>query len=87
MDKSLNDDKMILATQREDFTIEQAFKQFTTTTLDRLTAQNLAEGMNKLGVALDSPFEADLLLARFDADGDGKLSFWEFSNIFLPLDH
>jgi hypothetical protein len=26
-----------------------------------------------------------LLVSRYDADGDGKLSFWEFSNIFMPI--
>lgn len=27
-----------------------------------------------------------MLLKRYDADCDSKLSFWEFSNIFMPLD-
>lgn len=86
MDKSLDRDKMILATQRDDFAIEQAFKLFTHTTLDRLTSAGVADSLNSLGIAMSSPNEAQLLVSRYDADGDGKLSFWEFSNIFLPLD-
>ena len=86
MDKSLDADKMILATQRTDFAIEQAFKLFARTTLDRLNSAEVAESLNTLGIAMSSPSEAELLVARYDADGDGKLSFWEFSNIFLPLD-
>ena len=27
-----------------------------------------------------------MVIDRFDSDRDGKLSFWEFSNILLPLD-
>ena len=77
---------MILAIQREDFTIEQAFKLFANTTLEKLTSKDLAEGLNNLGVAMNSPSEADLLIARYDGDGDGKLSFWEFQNLFMPLD-
>ena len=25
-------------------------------------------------------------MARYDADQDGRLGFWEFANIFLPVD-
>jgi len=28
-----------------------------------------------------------LLCNRYDSDGDGKLSFWEFANIFIALEH
>jgi hypothetical protein len=27
-----------------------------------------------------------MVIDRFDSDRDGKLSFWEFSNMLLPLD-
>jgi len=58
---------------------------FTSSTLDRLTTATIEEGLNNLGIAL-AKGDAKLLCQRYDADGDGKLSFWEFANIFLPLD-
>lgn len=30
---------------------------------------------------------ATLLCNRYDSDGDGKLSFWEFAKIFIALEH
>jgi len=30
--------------------------------------------------------DARLIIARFDADEDMRLGFWEFSNMFLPVD-
>ncbi len=30
--------------------------------------------------------DARLLVARYDADEDMKLGFWEFSNMFLPVE-
>ena len=71
--------------ERKDFSIEQAFKMFSDSTLDRLTPLSLAEGLSKMCITV-SPETSLLLVSRYDADGDGKLSFWEFSNIFYPLD-
>ena len=30
------------------------------------------------------PIDSELLVRRFDSDGDHCLTFWEFANIFLP---
>jgi hypothetical protein len=30
------------------------------------------------------PIDSELLIRRFDSDEDQYLTFWEFSNIFLP---
>lgn len=58
---------------------------FTASTLDRISPEQLSEGLNKLSISANAQ-DAALLAARYDADNDGKLTFWEFANIFLPLD-
>ena len=45
----------------------------------------LEHGLNEIGCACTNQ-EAKLLIERYDADGDGKLSFWEFANMFMPID-
>merc|ERR1712166_1707183 len=30
--------------------------------------------------------DAKLVTARYDADEDGRLSYWEFANMFLPVE-
>lgn len=42
-------------------------------------------GLQKLGVKAG---ETDIVLLRerYDADQDGRIGFWEFANIFLPID-
>ena len=32
------------------------------------------------------PKQAKLLFRRYDSDEDGRLGFWEFSNLLLPID-
>lgn len=41
--------------------------------------------MEKFGVVLDES-DAKLVVDRYDSDKDGRLGFWEFSNILLPID-
>ena len=45
----------------------------------------LGSGLAKLGITAN---ESDLALLRerYDADQDGRLGFWEFASIFLPID-
>lgn len=42
-------------------------------------------GLERLGVVCDIA-DAKLLVERYDADKDGKLGFWEFSNALMPID-
>lgn len=71
--------------EKQDFTLEQAFVLFSDTSLARLTAQEILFGLERLGVTTTMD-DARLLISRFDADEDTRLGFWEFSNIFLPVD-
>lgn len=41
--------------------------------------------MERLGVQADL-IDAKLIVERFDTDRDNKLGFWEFSNMFLPIE-
>lgn len=42
-------------------------------------------GFERLGLSCDIA-DCKLILNRFDQDSDGKLGFWEFANLFLPID-
>ena len=42
--------------------------------------------MEKLKIACDI-VDVRLMLDRYDADKDGRLGFWEFSNSLLPMQH
>jgi len=46
---------------------------------------DLIDGFSAYGVFI-SRDEAELLQKRYDNNGDGRLSFSEFSSIFLPMD-
>lgn len=69
---------------RHDFTLAGAFSKFSDNTHGRVTANELLFGLEKLGIACDI-HDARLIVDRYDADKDGKLGFWEFSNALLPI--
>jgi hypothetical protein len=69
---------------RHDFTLAGAFSKFSDNTHGRITANELLFGLEKLGVNCDIA-DARLIIDRYDADKDGKLGFWEFSNAILPI--
>jgi hypothetical protein len=69
---------------RHDFTLAGAFKRFTDNTHGRINANDLLFGLEQLGVACDIA-DSRLLVDRYDADKDGRLGFWEFSNALLPI--
>lgn len=79
------EERKVAVAKREDFCLEDAYRIFSESTLARLTIQDLVEGFERIGVNC-SQSEAQLLMARYDGDDDGKLGFWEFANIFLPVD-
>ena len=58
---------------------------FSDTSLARLSAQEILFGLERLGVTTTMD-DARLLISRFDADEDTRLGFWEFANMFLPVD-
>ncbi len=82
--KKLEVDKCALV-NRSDFTIEAAFKLFADSPLEKLCHTDILARLNQLGVSCQTK-DATLLLKRYDADCDSKLNFWEFTNIFMPLD-
>lgn len=66
-----------------DFSLEAVHAVFTDTTSRRLTLFDLLDGFKRIGVTCESS-DCALVLARYDADADARLGFWEFANMFLP---
>lgn len=64
--------------------MEQAYRYFTESTTSRLSASEFEYGLMKLGIASNKG-DAKIVIARYDADEDGKLGFWEFANILMPI--
>jgi Ca2+-binding EF-hand superfamily protein len=69
---------------RPDFTLAGAFCKFSDNTHGRINPSEILFGFEKLGVAFDIA-DARLIVDRYDADKDGRLGFWEFSNALLPI--
>ena len=85
IERSLEDQKKELA-RRGDFSLEAAFALFGASHMStRLTKSELLSGFEKLGITAEEA-DAKLVVMRYDADEDGKLGFWEFANIFMPID-
>jgi hypothetical protein len=70
---------------RSDFTLAGAFNHFTGYSQDRLSIDDIFQGFERLGVVCDIS-DVKLLVERYDADRDGRLGFWEFSNSLLPVE-
>lgn len=69
---------------RPDFTLAGVFSKFNDNTHGRINANDMLFGLEKLGVTCDI-IDAKLIVDRYDADKDGRLGFWEFSNSLLPV--
>jgi hypothetical protein len=69
---------------RHDFTLAGAFKRFSDNTHGRINSNDLLFGLEQMGLACDIA-DARLIIDRYDADKDGRLGFWEFSNALLPI--
>lgn len=67
-----------------DLTLESVFSLFSNYNSLRITASDILYGFERLGLIFDIA-DVKLLLDRYDQDRDGRLGFWEFSNIMLPL--
>ena len=50
-----------------------------------MCADDILLAFERLGVVCDIS-DVRLFVERYDADRDGKLGFWEFSNSLLPVD-
>jgi len=70
---------------RPDFTVQGVFNLFAGYSSSRLSTNDLLYGMERMGVVLDIA-DAKLILERYDSDVDGRLGFWEFSNMVLPIE-
>ena len=71
-----------------DFSLDQAFHIYVGDKENMALSKRLSAGdsfaaMERLGLTCDLA-DATLLTARYDADEDGRLSYWEFANMFLP---
>ena len=84
LERELENAKQSLAL-RNDFSLDDAFRVFDLDLLGSVRVFELKEGMALYGVYA-SHEEAQLLLNRYDLNRDGRLSFSEFSSIFLPKD-
>ena len=84
IERNIEDRKLTLARQ-PDFSLEQAFVLFSDTSLARLSVSDMVSGFEKLGITCAQD-DARLLVSRYDADDDLRLGFWEFANMFLPID-
>ena len=69
---------------RSDFTLAGAFNKFSENSHGRITDKEMLFGLEQLGVTCDIA-DARLVVDRYDADKDGRLGFWEFSNALLPI--
>ena len=84
IEKAIEERKVALC-ERSDFTLETAFTCFAESTVVRLGVNDLVHGFDRLGVTSDQA-DARLIISRFDADEDMRLSFWEFANMMLPME-
>ena len=80
----LEADKNALAEQ-SDFTVEGAFSLFSASPIQKLTPSDIEIAMQNLGLSCTTR-DARLIVARYDTDSDSRIGFWEFANIFLPID-
>ena len=83
----LENQKVDLA-RMPDFSLDAAFMAYVGATENMALSKRLSAGdslaaMERLGLTCDAA-DAGLLVARYDADEDGRLSYWEFANMFLP---
>lgn len=69
-----------------DFSIFDAFRVFDNMGRGSITQQELFHGLMQSFGIVPSQDEIDLFFQRYDKDHDGRLSFTEFCQIFVPLD-
>ena len=67
-----------------EYTLQQMFGLFADSITDRLGFDQIHQTLQKFGMI--QPIDTELLIKRYDYDGDSYLTFWEFANIVLPCD-
>jgi hypothetical protein len=70
---------------KSDFNMSDAFRLFDKYNNGFLYKVDLEEGLNKLAV-YPTRTELNLLFRRYDSNGDGKLRYSEFTEMFMPKD-
>jgi hypothetical protein len=84
LEQELENHKVLLA-QQKDFNIYDAFNIFDLSRSGAFSVTELQVGLNAIGV-YPTFDECQLFMARYDRSKDGKLTFTEFQDAFLPLD-
>lgn len=84
IERSVEDLKRELAL-KQDFTLAGAFNLFSGYSHSKITNSDFTFGLERLGIVCDAT-DGSLVVGRYDADSDGRLGFWEFSNMFTPID-
>ena len=84
MERELETAKVIVA-MRPDFNLYDAFKVFDPEGRGSIRGEQLQKGLDLYGVYAKD--ETDLIIKRYDNNGDGTLVFHEFCAMFIPMDH
>lgn len=74
-----------LLSHRRDFTLNDAFKIFDVSALNRVTASDIKKVYDEHNIYI-SHDEAELILSRYDRDKDERLTYEEFADMFVPID-
>ena len=70
---------------RRDFTLKGAFHFFANSSQYKMSLEEFRFGLERLSINIDPRFVI-CLFNRYDSDQDGRIGFWEFSNMFLTID-
>lgn len=84
LEQELENHKILMA-QKVDFNIFDAFNVFDIDRRGMISVTELQVGLNAIGV-YPTFDECQLFMARYDRTKDGKLTYMEFQDAFLPLD-
>lgn len=84
LESSLEKAKQVLA-HRRDFTINDAFRIFDILNQGRISTLAIKDVYDQYGIFITDE-DAKLIMSRFDRDRDERLTFEEFSDMFIPID-
>lgn len=85
MERELETAKATVA-MRPDFNLYDAFKVFDSAGGGSIRTEQIVKGLELYGVYAKGE-ETDLIVKRYDNNGDGTLVFHEFCAMFIPMDH
>lgn len=84
LERELETSKQSLS-YRHDFNLYDAFKVFDPSNYGNVGVHDLMDGFAAYHVTLGFD-EAELIMRRYDNNGDGRLNYTEFISMFLPMD-